>query len=394
MGLSRVAKVWALLCAEFAIDKLASKKVFSISGTNGKGSTCQMLSLLLVADNTKVGVYTSPHIHQFSERVQINHLPADEGLLVKAFEAIERARGKISLSYFEATTLVSLLIFAWEKVDYAILEVGLGGRLDAINIIDADAAILTSVGLDHQDFLGDDLENIALEKAGIFRANKPAVYAHTHIYDKVLDSSKSQKVSLIVNGKDYQQKDNRVYFKSSIYEIPNNLFDLGQHQLQNASAVIVLLAYLDLLPADYHSRLQKFSLRGRLQLLQSSPDIIVDVAHNEAAARALADYIRKQPRKGKYYALIGMLKDKDHAAVLSVFTDVFDIVFFASTQGDRGYSSEDLQLLWKKMSAIPSVACLDFQQALKIIKKQSNFDDTIYAFGSFLVATALTKNNT
>ncbi|PID33582.1 MAG: bifunctional folylpolyglutamate synthase/dihydrofolate synthase, partial [Thiotrichales bacterium] len=364
MGLSRVARVWQRLCNHYSINQLATKKVITVSGTNGKGSTCQMLFLLLQEKNNRIGVYTSPHIHHFSERVQINGLSVTDEQLIQAFTAIETLRREISLSYFEATTLVGLLIFAWEKVDYAILEVGLGGRLDAINIIDADATILTSVGLDHANFLGTDLSQIAVEKAGIFRTDKPAIYGEQTVYQSVINYNKT-------------------------YKLPKKLNDWGKHQLQNATSVVILLAQLNLLPNDYQSRLEQFSLAGRLQVIGHNPKIIVDVAHNTDAAIALADYIRSQHHNGKIFAVIGMLKDKDHKAVLSVFDGLFDHIYFGGTLGERGFDSKELQTIYQQVSNtdnhIDSSSYPTLTEALNQAKTDASNTDVIYAFGSFLV---------
>ncbi len=391
MGLSRVATVWQKLCQHYHITHLANKKTITVSGTNGKGSTCKMLSLLLQNKDTKVGVYTSPHIHHFSERVQINGKNICDEKLIKAFSAIEHIRGEISLSYFEATTLVGLLIFAWEKVDYAVLEVGLGGRLDAINIIDADACILTSVSLDHTNFLGEDLEKIAWEKAGIFRKNKPAIYSQEKIYQSVIDYSKELNVPLIINGKDFQRKNLTISFQEKTYQLPEKIANLGQHQLQNATSVIVLLKILECLPNDYKKRLENFSLNGRLQLINNNPEITVDVAHNADAGKALANYIRNKNHNGRIFAVIGMLKDKDHKALLSEFTGTFEHIYFATTKGDRGFSSENLQNIYKKNNANNCSHYTNITEALEAAKKDAHNSDTIYAFGSFLVVEELTK---
>lgn len=392
MGLSRVAEVWQRLCNIHHISRLAKEHVISVSGTNGKGSVCQMLSLLLRGENVRVGTYTSPHIHHFRERVQINGVSVDDKLLIDAFAAIETAREEISLSYFEATTLVGLLVFAWEDVDYAVLEVGLGGRLDAINIIDADAAILTSVGLDHVAFLGDDIEQIAVEKAGIFRPEKPAVYAQPHVYQSVLDDAENRRIPLLINGRDYTQTHLALEFQGKNYQLPQTLLDWGEHQLQNAAAVVVLLATLKRLPDDYRQRLADFSLAGRLQVIRQSPTVIIDVAHNTAAAKALAATIAQRNHDGNIFAVIGMLKDKDHAEVLSQFNGLFDHVYFGSTWGERGYSSQDLQQVYQSLNQNNSSAYPTLLEALEAAESDADDKTVIYAFGSFLVVEALTEN--
>ncbi len=393
MGLSRVSAVWEALRARNGIEKIATELVITVSGTNGKGSTCQMLSLFLCAEDTKVGVYTSPHIHHFNERVQIDgHVVGDE-LIIRAFEEIEDARGDTSLSYFEATTLVGLLIFAWERVDYAILEVGLGGRLDAINVVDADAVIVTSVGVDHEAFLGNDVASIAVEKAGVMRAGKPAVFAQPRVYQSVLDYAREHEVPLLSQGIDYQRDGTEIDFHGLCFHLPDSLLQWGEHQLQNAAAVVVLLSTLQLLPKDYRKRLENFSLSGRLQVIAENPRVIVDVAHNEDAALALASYIRQHKDGGKTFAIIGMLCDKDHEKVLSLFDGIFDEVYFASTQGERGYTGHALQRIWERCCSAPSKVFDEFDDCLRDIRRISQNTDVVYAFGSFLVAEALTKDD-
>lgn len=394
MGLERVKTVWQRLCHSHQITRIAQQKIIIVSGTNGKGSVCQMLSLLLFDKQHRVGVYTSPHIHHFSERVQIDGQAVDDDRLIQAFAAIESARGNISLSYFEATTLVGLLVFAWQKVDFAILEVGLGGRLDAINIIDADAAVLTSVGLDHQAFLGDDLAQIALEKAAVFRPQKPAVYAAPHVLQSVLDFGKKNHIPLFINGRDYTYDGLNLSFNQQLYPLPQSIRKHGEHQLQNVAAVMVLLLTLKLLPPDYQSRLKNFALPGRLQVIAHSPTLIVDVAHNVDAAQALAKYIRQQPVQGKNYAVVGMLKDKDLIGVLSAFAGLFSHVYFGSTWGERGCDSQELLSLYRKHHHTPADAYPSLAEAVLAAKTAARPNDTIYAFGSFLVAEALIADKT
>lgn len=394
MGLARVSQVWQALRQQHGIDRLAKEKIITVAGTNGKGSACKMLSLLLSAQGYRVGMYTSPHIHHFRERVQINGVEADDNMLIRAFEAVDSARGDVSLSYFEATTLVGLLVFAWQKVDFAVLEVGLGGRLDAINIIDADAALITSIGLDHEAFLGNDLAQIALEKMGICRPNAPCVYAESGVYASVVQFARDRHIQLFANGRDYTltETDNRVIFGEQEYRIADNIVALGKHQAANCAGALLLLANLNLLPKDYLSPLVHFSLPGRLQTIGENPDILLDVAHNQASAQALANYLHGQcHRYNNVYAVIGMLRDKDHRAVLQAFDGVFTRVFCGSTQGERGFSDDKLAHLAADVLNCPIVACGRLSNALDKAKTTARPNDLIIAFGSFLVAEELTS---
>lgn len=390
MGLERVGAVWEKLCDAYQIDCIAKKKVITVAGTNGKGSACQMLSSLLIAQGHCVGMFTSPHIHRFNEQIKINHREAADCLIIQAFEAIEATRGELTLSYFEAATLAGLLVFAWQTVDFAVLEVGLGGRLDAVNIIDADAVLITSIARDHEAFLGSDLALIALEKMGVCRANKPAVYAQADVFPEVVHYARQQNTPLFIRDSDYFLENDDLKFRHRSYELPERLKQLGQHQVNNAAGVIVLLTLLDLLPCDYRSILADFAVAGRLQKIAAKPDIFVDVAHNEAAAEALAAYLQKhQTKYQRIFAVVGMLNDKEHTKVLTVFNGVFDAVYCGSTHGERGFSDEALADCAKKVLTVPVHACGELEQALVAAKAVATKDDLLIAFGSFLVVEAL-----
>ncbi len=399
MGLTRVANVWQTLRKQHGIVRLANNKVITVAGTNGKGSACEMLTRLLSAQGYLVGTYTSPHIHHFRERVHINQTAVADDTLTRAFAAVERARGEISLSYFEATTLVGLLIFAWARVDMAVLEVGLGGRLDAINIIDADAVLITSIGLDHAEFLGRDLSKIALEKAGVGRRGAPCVYAQTDIYPSVIDFAQQRGIPLLANGRDYQLSGQILQYQQQCWQVPDAIANLGEQQISNCAGVLLLLAQLDLLPSDYTSPLSNFSLSGRMQVIAEHPTVIVDVAHNEDAARALAGFLRNKqlssPSPISLYAVIGMLADKDHRAVLVAFEGLFDGIFCGSTTGERGFSDRELANIARTQLSAPVHACGTLSQALARATAcaAAQPDSIVIAFGSFLVANALLTNN-
>lgn len=391
LGLTRVSAVWDNICKQENIKQLAKEKVITVAGTNGKGSACKMLSLLLSTKEKRVGTYTSPHIHHFRERVQINGSAVDDEKLILAFSTIERARGDISISYFEATTLVGLLVFAWEQVDFAILEVGLGGRLDAINIIDANAVIITSIGKDHEAYLGNNLSQIALEKAGVCRSDAPCIYAQENIYDNVINFARQERIPLYVNGRDYTIKDDKLLLNEEVYQIPKAISALGAHQVSNCAAVLVLLKTLNLLPTNYAQTLTLFALPGRLEKIARYPDIIVDVAHNEDSASALADYLStQQPHYKKIYAVIGMLADKNHRKILAAIANQFDAVYLGSTKGDRSFRDIDLLPIAIEVLPCPIYACGELENALEQAQKQAEEEDLIVAFGSFLVAEALT----
>lgn len=389
MGLSRVNQVWQNLCRIYNIKQLAQQKTITVSGTNGKGSTCQMLSMLLSQQGYKVGMYSSPHIHQFNERVKLNHCMVDDDTLIKAFEAIDHARESITVSYFEASTLAGLLIFAWEAVDFAILEVGLGGKLDAVNVIDADAVIMTSIGLDHASFLGSDLQQIAIEKAGICRTNRLAVYGHTQTFPTLEAYFKQHKIPAIIHAKDYVISNNQLTIEQSSFTIPDNISALGKHQIRNAAAVIVLLYKIGKLPNNYQQILAEFFITGRMQKIAENPDVILDVAHNVDSIEALVSYVNKQNHYQQSIAVIGMLKDKDHQAVFAALQGVFDDIYFGGTTGGRGISADALKAIADEILDTPTTACCSLTDALAQAKKKASMHDVIYAFGSFLVVSEL-----
>ncbi|MCF6354072.1 MAG: bifunctional tetrahydrofolate synthase/dihydrofolate synthase [Candidatus Polarisedimenticolaceae bacterium] len=390
LGLDRVAAVWQQL-----YPHPFPATVVTVAGTNGKGSCVAMLDAILRAAGHRVGSYTSPHLLHYSERIHINGETVSDDAICQAFERIDQARGDTSLTYFEFGTLAALDIFTRSKLDIVILEVGLGGRLDAVNIIDPDVALITSIALDHTDWLGDDLEQIALEKAGILRANKPAVFAETNPQHSLLQRAAALNVPLAVAGRDFGF--NAVVGKTgewswhsaaqSIEGLPPPAL-AGSCQLQNAAAVLQVIMLLpdiiDVAPEAIPQGLQHIELAGRFQVIPGPVELILDVAHNPAAAQVLADSLQKSPCQGRTLALFAMLSDKDVAAVVQVLAPYIDIWFLAALTSERGLPVRELQRqvdlsdLPAQTHTAPSV-----ERAYEMVLDYATEGDRVLVFGSF-----------
>ncbi|WP_178861743.1 bifunctional folylpolyglutamate synthase/dihydrofolate synthase [Thiomicrorhabdus cannonii] len=381
LGLERVSDVARRLevtrPAEFVI---------SVAGTNGKGSSVAMLSAVLDAQGYRVGTYTSPHILRFNERIQINGQPVEDREIVEAFVEIEAIRGQTKLTYFEFSTLAALLIFKRHKVDVAVLEVGLGGRLDAVNLVDADAALITAIDVDHVDWLGDDRAQIALEKAGITRAGKPAVCSDPHPPATLAAFASAQGVPLWQLAEDFSfqktQQAGLITFKHALtqdwpaaFEFPQPAL-LGEFQWQNAAGVVALLARIgDQLPVSLQSLasgLTQVKHPGRLQQFtvvtpSGQQQWLVDVAHNPQSAQALADYLASQEdSRQAYISLFSVLNDKDSLPMVKQLAPYIAKWMLADLQIPRASSLERLQQLMQQadVSADQVGKCTSMEQAV------------------------------
>ena len=285
LGLERVAEVWARMAIR------VPRPLITVGGTNGKGSTCAMLESILAASGRRTGLYTSPHLLRYNERVRIAGAEASDDALRLGFEAVEQARNGVPLTYFEFGTLAALHAFSRADLEALILEVGLGGRLDAVNVVDADCAVLTSVGIDHVDYLGPDRESIGREKSGIFRPYRPAVIAEPDPPRSVLGAVGNK----LLFGKDfgYQQQENQWNYWGPRGRRPGLAHPAlrGAIQLRNAAAALCTLDALELPIAMQEVRrgLAEVTLPGRFQVLPGRPQVLLDVAHNVEAARNLAE---------------------------------------------------------------------------------------------------------
>jgi dihydrofolate synthase/folylpolyglutamate synthase len=386
MGLQRVAQV------RDAMSLRPSFPVIIVGGTNGKGSTCSMLSTAYRAAGYKVGTYTSPHLLRYNERVAIDLQPASDADIVQSFRAIEAARGDISLTYFEFGTLAAMRQFIDAKVDVAILEVGLGGRLDAVNVFEPDVSAVVSVDLDHQGFLGDTREAIGFEKAGIFRSGKPAFCADPNPPSSLLAHAESIGADLQLIGRDfgYTNETTQWRWRGRQGQKPGLPFPAlrGAYQLGNASLVIAILdALYERLPVgitDIKRGLLEVELAGRYQVLPGRPSIVLDVAHNPHAARALAQNLDNQGFFQRTQAVFGMMADKDIAGVIECVKDRIDVWHVATLATPRAATAEVLaQAIAAAGGARRVQLHEDIASAFQSARSVASENDRIVAFGSF-----------
>lgn len=390
LGLDRVGRVAALM----GLLQLASTKVITVGGTNGKGTTCTMLESILRDAGFSVGVYSSPHLVHYNERVRINGVDASDTDIIQAFVAIEQARGDISLTFFEFATLTGLYLFKQAGLDVAILEVGLGGRLDATNIIDADVAVVTAVDLDHQEFLGNTRESVGFEKAGIFKSGKQAITGEPDLPCTVTEVANKVGAPLHRVGKEFSyslnkgdgQQPQSWQFKGQTWQFAN--LPVPNLPLPNAATVLATLEVLfpQLALASIERGLASARLTGRFECVATEPLTILDVAHNPHAARYLAS--RLQDYQGKrILAVCGMLKDKDISGVLAVMSPIVDKWYLTELDTER---SADIQQL---SEGLPADA--DFQAftepklAWQALQKQVSEDDVVIVFGSFYTVSGV-----
>jgi dihydrofolate synthase/folylpolyglutamate synthase len=381
LGLERVAQVLQKMQVRLQCP------VLTVGGTNGKGSTCAMLESILRAAGYRSGLYTSPHLVRYNERVRIAGAEATDEALAASFEAVEAARGRITpnlpLTYFEYGTLAALWLFARERIEVAVLEVGLGGRLDAVNAVDADCAVLTSVGLDHIDYLGPDRESIGREKAGIFRAGRLAVIAEPEPPQSVL-AAPGEKLLL---GKHFGYADQQSQWS---YWGPGGKRGglahpalRGAAQLRNAAAAICALECLrEKLPLgmqDIRRGLAEVTLPARFQVLPGKPQVILDVAHNPQAAQVLAENLAVSGFAPETIAVCGMLRDKDIGGVLRTLAPRVTRWHMASLSGPRAASAQELARHVDGAECFASPASA-FEAALS----RASENDKIVVFGSFL----------
>lgn len=396
LGLDRcmaVAERMGLLKPDYA--------VISVAGTNGKGSSVNMLRAILGKAGYSTGSYTSPHLIRYNERICLNGVEVTDDMLCASFDRIDRARGDISLTYFEFGTLAAFDIFRNANVDIAILEVGLGGRLDAVNCLDADVALITTIDLDHENWLGQDRESIGREKAGIMRSTSPAVSSDPNPPQSVIDYADSLGTSLHISGKDYRhhatgqtwtwQSDDVVYDglpRPSLY---------NPEQMANAAGVLMTLKVLsDRFPVSMQAireGLQDFNLSGRFQIVPDKAQLILDVAHNQQAAKLLVQNLKELPVKGNTHVLIGMLKDKNHRAIFTEVSEIADFWHIVSLESPRGADSKMLSEELSKMKITKNITCYDtVAEALNRIRELVEPQDRIVITGSFLTVGAAIKH--
>lgn len=385
MGLDRVKAV---------ADNLKLKPNFpiiTVAGTNGKGSTCAMLSQIYTEAGFSVGCYTSPHLMRYNERVRINQQEISDADLCSAFAAVEQARGNVALTYFEMGTLAAMWHFCQSKLDVLVLEVGLGGRLDAVNIFEPACSIVTAIDLDHMEYLGDTREKIGFEKAGIFRPNVLAICGDENPPNSLIDYAKQIDAPLKLLNQDFYVKKVVNGWQYTDEKQPILLPSLGLHgafQLNNAACAITAVQYLTpFLPvkiAHIYNALQAVSLVGRFYSVSQHPNIIVDVAHNPQAALSLAHNLQNTACAGKTLAVFAMLADKDISGVIQAVAPFIDEWFIADNHSVRGAKAPELQD--KLMQHKPNAQIDLFgnvASALAAACKIATKNDRIIVFGSF-----------
>ena len=393
LGLDRVhdvARRMALATPPLAI---------TVGGTNGKGSTCAFLERILFEAGYRVGCYTSPHLLRYNERVRLLGDEVEDERIAASFERVEAARAATPLTYFEFGTLAALAVFAEAKVEAVILEVGLGGRLDAVNVIDADCAAVVSVDLDHQSYLGDDRESIGFEKAGIFRPGRPAIFGDIDPPRRLKEHAQAIGADLLLLGRDfrYEAADRQWNFigrRGAKRSLPMPALR-GAWQLKNASVALAALDEVaDRVPVslgEVRRGLTLVRLAGRLQVLPGKPSVVLDVAHNPHAARALAGALGDMGYFDNTFAVFAMLDDKDIGGVVDAMRGRVDRWFVAAPRSERAASAQRLQeiLAGRGLGAVTR-SFATVSAALEEARRAAGPNDRIAVFGSFYtVAEAL-----
>lgn len=428
LGLERIIQVACRLLPELFPPEGMQRlpfKVITVGGTNGKGSTIAFLQSILQCSGYHIGAYTSPHFIQYNERIRVNSVPITDEELCYAFEQIELIRGDVSLTYFEYGTLAAIYHFYQSKCDVIVLEVGLGGRLDAVNIVNPDCSIVTTVALDHQDWLGDSIESIGYEKAGIFRKDQIAVYGDHSIPDSVVKYTNQLGTKLWLYGRDFSYEIKSDYWAVlAAGSISTNInlpqlkplkFPqlLGDIQFKNATNAIIALAGLQkqlsrISIQTINQGILNAFIKGRYQCLIKSRkhnhEVIVDVAHNPQAALLLKQFLSREGYNGKTHAVFSILEDKDAVGVIEQLTHVFDSWNIIPVDSARAMDTKKIKnILRRHVNNVPITCYNDFSSAYTMLMEQFNSMDQsgshlsnnhiknrIIVFGSFLtVAQAM-----
>lgn len=376
-----------------------ANRVYTVAGTNGKGSTVAYLAAMCGGLGQTYGTFTSPHIFRFNERISIMGQPVSDDQLIRAFEHVEAVRGDVSLTYFEFTTLAGMLILNQAKLDCAVLEVGLGGRLDTVNLVDTDCAVITPIGLDHQEFLGFDLNSIAAEKAGIIRPGVPVVCTQRNPPEPITQTAYKLQAPLLQRGRDFDlvrcpdPGSDLLGFsigEHSMLVSPPSMG--GRHQLDNLAAALAALLVLN--PGctekagEISAAIRSCSVPGRLQKVGSSPEIILDVGHNGLAAEVLAAYLEEK-RASNTICVLAMLADKPAEVVATTMGHVCNRWLCADSPGLRGQTGE--RLAERLRTAIPAAQISSFgpvADAMRAAISMAEKHETILVFGSFSTVSA------
>ena len=392
LGLERAGQVFRALHPNYQ-----KPPTITVAGTNGKGSCVAFLESIYRTQGYRVGTYTSPHILKYNERIKIAGEPVSDELICSAFERIESVRNNISLSYFEFGTLAALDIFSRSAIDVQLLEVGLGGRLDAVNIIDPDAAIITSICIDHADWLGNTREIIGREKAGIFRPRVPAIVGDPEPPDSLAECAVAQGAPIFYIDSEFGYR--RQAAGWDWFGVGRWLKGLpepnlkGEHQYRNAaSAILAVIKMQDKLPVTEFAiaqALKNVQLTGRFQLINGDIPVLLDVGHNPQAVRTLADHLINYFSGQCVHAVFSMMKDKDIGGVLEVMKPVVKDWYFAPLPHNPRSASETLM---QEMFALNSIADVnfgfaDFNEAFTAARNKAEKGDLLLVFGSFFLVS-------
>lgn len=397
LGLERAAGVFKALNPENN-----KPPTIIVGGTNGKGSCIAFLEAIYRAQGYRVGAYTSPHILRYNERIKIDGLAVSDAIICQAFERIDAVRNEVSLSYFEFGTLAALDIFWRSGLDVQLLEVGLGGRLDAVNIIDSNVSLITSICIDHVDWLGETREAIGYEKAGIFRTGVSAVVGDLNPPESLILSAVEKKTPLLRINHEFEYQINQHRWdwycnkQAEYLSLPSPGLK-GEHQYRNASNVLMALTemqdYLPVSEQSIHQGLQNIQLKGRFQLIEGDIPVLLDVAHNPQAVRALRSYLEDCFSGKKIHAVFSMMRDKDIKAVIEIIKPVINHWFISPLNTPRAARMSFMQDCFRqcKLSNV-AFAYKDFSEAFSAAEKNAKNGDLILIFGSFfLVSEYLAK---
>ena len=391
LGLERAAQVYHALNPNYR-----KPPTITVAGTNGKGSCIAYLEAIYRAQGYRVGAYSSPHILKYNERIKIDGLPVTDELICEAFARIESVRDNTSLSYFEFGTLAALDIFRRSGLDVQLLEVGLGGRLDAVNIVDPDISLISSIAIDHVDWLGNTREAIGREKAGIFRAETPAIVGDCDPPGSLLQSAIDKGARLYCIGHDYGFKRHATTW--DWFAGDRRICQLrepglkGQHQYRNASSAILavelLAKRLPVSDLSIRTGLENSHLLGRFQLINDKIPVLLDVGHNPEAVRTLVDYLNMTFPGKKIHAVFSMMKDKDIAGVLEIMNPVIYDWYFAPLANPRAATEPFMREIFSQSPVTrASFGFSGFAEAFNKAKSQSLENDLLLVFGSFLLVS-------
>lgn len=389
LGLDRVQSVLRDLSLELPPN------VFLVAGTNGKGSSVHLLQSLLHSAGYRVGAYTSPHILDYNERIAINGTPVADEDIVAAFEQVEKSRRDLPLTYFEYGTLAAMIIFSDATLDVWVLEIGLGGRLDACNAIEPTASLITNVSLDHCEWLGPDVESIAVEKAGVMRPGVPTVFGSSDVPHSLRRHAEALGATLLLAGRDFDYaRAADGLWSWTATGIERHALErpglVGDFQLGNAAAVLALLhaAGMEaaLAPAILKRVLPNLALAGRLQRVRcGGANWLLDVAHNPAAAHALAGTLASTRTDGKTWAIIGLLHDKDAASISLALNNEVDTWIAVTAASPRALAADELARRLANACVRPCRISMSLHEAMEFVRRKAAENDRILVTGSFYV---------